>query len=128
MAEGHSNQVGPHFYQQGSKTYASLPLEMLQGIQNSPYFHQMIKDCESEGIQIPKEIMAKDPRAHFLTPQQYLKNVEAGTMPPAKNHNLLKEMAEKTQDSETKTQFIMMKFRDFKHLSPPTMLGPQNPK
>ena len=39
--------------------------------------------------------MAKDPRTHVLTPQEYLRNVEAGTMPPMNNHNVLKEMAEK---------------------------------
>ena len=128
IAEGHSKPLGPYFYQQGDKMFASLPLEMLQGIQNCPHFHHMVKDCESEGIQIHKEIMTQDPRAHFLTPQEYLKKVEAGTMPPTKNHNLLKEMAEKAQDSEAKTQFIMVEFRDFKGLSPPPMPGPQKPQ
>ena len=84
MVEGHSKPPGPYFYQQGDKTYASLPLEMLQGIQKSPHFQQMLKGCEAEGIQILTKLMTKDPRAHFLTPQQYLKNVEAGTMPPTK--------------------------------------------
>ena len=32
MAEGHNDPQGPFFYQEGGKTYASLPLEMLHGI------------------------------------------------------------------------------------------------
>ena len=81
MAERHSNNPpGPYFYQDGGKTYTSLPLEMMQGIQQCPHFEQMMKDCAAEGIKILKNIMAQDPRAHILTPQQYLKNVEEGTM------------------------------------------------
>ena len=95
MAEGQSDPQGPYFYREGSKTYASLPLGMLQGIQQSPLFDKMKKDCEAEGIELPKNIMAKDPRTHVLTPQEYLKNVEAGIMPPMNNHNVLKEMAKK---------------------------------
>ena len=30
----------------------------------------------------------------MLTPQEYLRNVEAGTMPPMNNHQMMKEMAE----------------------------------
>ena len=72
---------GLYFYQEGGKMYASLPIEMLQRIQQSPLFKKMKKDCAAKGIELPKDIMAKDPRVHVLTPQQYLKNVEAGTMP-----------------------------------------------
>ena len=95
MAEGQSDPQGPYFYQEGGKTYASLPLGMLQGIQQSPLFDKMKKDCEAEGIKLPKDIMAKAPRTHVLTPQEYLKKVEAGIMPPMNNHNVLKEMAKK---------------------------------
>ena len=74
----------------------SLPIKMLQGIQQCPHYEQMLKDCTAGGVQIPKNILAQDPQgSHILTPQQYLKNVKAGTMPPMCNHNLLKEMAEK---------------------------------
>ena len=38
----------------------------------------MQKDCKAEGIKIPKTLMAKDPVTHVLTPQEYLRNVEAG--------------------------------------------------
>ena len=48
---------------------------MIQGIEQSPLFAKMQKYCEAEGIQIPRNIMAKDPRAHVLTPQEYLKKV-----------------------------------------------------
>ena len=78
MAEGHNDPQGPFFYQEGGKTYASLPLEMLQGIQNSPLFEKMQKDCKAEGIEILQTIMAKDPITHVLTPQEYLRNVEVG--------------------------------------------------
>ena len=82
---------------------------MIQGIQQSPLFEKMKKDCAAEGIELPKDIMAKDPRTHVLTPQEYLKNVEAGTMPPMNNHNVLKEMAEKAAVND-KTRFVMMEF------------------
>ena len=60
MAEGPKDPQGPFFYQKGGKTYASLPMEMLQNIQKSPLFEKMQKDCQAEGIKIPKTLMAKD--------------------------------------------------------------------
>ena len=71
--------------------------------------------------------MAKDLRTHILTPQEYLKNVEARIMPPMNNHNVLKEMAEKAAAND-QTHFVMMEFRDFKCPSLPKMLGPQKRK
>ena len=127
MAEGQNDPQGPFFYQEGGKTYASLPLGMIQGIQQSPLFEKMQKDCKAEGIKLPKDIMAKDPRTHVLTPQEYLRNVEAETMPPMNNHNVLKEMAKKAAAND-QTRFVMMEFRDFKRLSPPKMQGPQKRK
>ena len=81
MAEGPKDPQGPFFYQEGGKTYASLPMEMLQNIQKSPLFEIMQKDCQAEGIEIPKTLMAKEPVTHLLTPQEYLRNVKVGTMP-----------------------------------------------
>ena len=75
MAEGQNDPQGPFFYQEGGKTYASLPLGMIQNIQKSPLFEKMQKDCKAEGIKLPKNIMAKDPRTHVLMPQEYLRNV-----------------------------------------------------
>ena len=72
MAEGQNDPQGPFFYQEGGKTYASLPLGMLQDIQKSLLFKKMQKDCKAEGIKLPKNIMAKDPRTHVLMPQEYL--------------------------------------------------------
>ena len=69
MAESPKDPQGPYFYQEGGKTYTSLPLGMIQGIQQSPLFEKMKKDCAVEGIKIPKNIMAKDPRTHILMPQ-----------------------------------------------------------
>ena len=71
--------------------------------------------------------MAKDPRTHVLTPQEYLQNVEAGTMPPMNNHNMLKEMAKKATAND-QTKFVMMEFRDFKRPSSSTTPGPQKHK
>ena len=127
MAEGHNDPQGPFFYQEGGKTYASLPLEMLQGIQNSPLFEKMQKDCKAEGIEIPQTIMAKDPITHVLTPQEYLRNVEAGTMPPMNNHAFLKEMAEKVTAND-QTKFMMMEFRDVERPSQPKTPVPQKHK
>ena len=95
---------------------------MIQGIQQSLLFEKMQKDCKAEGIELLKNIMAKDPRTHVLTPQEYLRNVEAGTMPPMNNHNVLKEMAEKATAND-QTRFLMMEFRDFKRPSLPKTPG-----
>ena len=72
IVEGPKDPQGPFFYQEGGKTYASLPVEMLQNIQKSPLFEKMQKGCQAEGIEIPKTIMVKDPVTHVLTPQEYL--------------------------------------------------------
>ena len=102
-----------------------FPVGMLQNIKKSPLFEKMKKDCQAEGIEIPKTIMAKDPVTYVLTPQEYLQKVEAGTMPPMDNHQMMKEMAENvTMNSQMK--FMMMEFRDIKHLTLPTT--PQKPK
>ena len=87
----------------------------------------MQKDCKAEGIELPKYIMAKDPRTHVLMPQEYLRNVEAGTMPPMNNHKVLKEMAEKATAND-QTKFLMMEFRDFECPSLPKTPGPQKCK
>ena len=111
MAEGPKDSQGPFLYQEGGKTYASLPVGMLQNIQKSPLFEKMQKDCQAEGVEIPKTIMAKDPVAHVLTPQEYLRNVEAGIMPPIYNHQMMKELAENAT-VHNQTKFVMMEFRD----------------
>ena len=125
MAEGPMDPQGPFFYQEGGKIYASLPMEMLQNIQKCPLFEKMQKDCQAEGIEIPKTIMAKDPVTQVLTPQEYLQKVEAGTMPPMDNHQMMKEMAENlTVNNQMK--FMMMEFRDIERPTPPKT--PQAPK
>ena len=96
MAQGPNDPQGPFLYQEDGKTYASLPAGMLQNIQQSDLFHKMQKDCQAEGIEIPKNIMMKDPVAHTLTPQEYLQKVAAGLMPQMDNHQMMKELAERT--------------------------------
>ena len=129
MAKGHSsNPPGPYFYQEEGKTFASLPLEMIQKIQQCPYFEKMKKDCAAEGIELPKDILAQDPRTHILTPQQYLKNVEAGTMPPMWSHNVLKELAKKSTNPADQTRFVMVEFKNFEWPSWSDTPGLQNHK
>ena len=68
----------------------------------------MQKDCKAEGIDIPKTMMAKDPVAHTMTPQEYLHKVAAGQMPKMNNHEMMVELAAKNDQ----TQLLMMEFRD----------------
>ena len=123
MAEGPKDPQGPFFYQEGGKMYASLPMEMLQNIQKSPLLEKMQKDCMAEGIEIPKTLMAKDAVTHVLTPQEYLRNVGEGTMPPMNNYQMMKEMAENATVND-QTKFLMMEFRDIKRPIPPTIPQP----
>ena len=85
-------------------------------------FRQNEKDCQAEGIEIPKTIMAKNPVAHMMTPQEYLQKVVDGVMPQMDNHQTMKELAEKNDQ----TKFLMMEFRDIERPQPPTT--PQVPK
>ena len=108
MAQGPNEPQGPFLYQEDGKTYTSLPVGMLQNIQRSPLFDKMKKDCQAEGVEIPQTIMAKDLVAHMLTPQEYLQKVAAGLMPQMANHQMMKELAEKNDQ----TKILMMEFRD----------------
>ena len=114
MAQGPNDPQGPFLYQEDGKTYASLPVGMLRNIQKSPLFDKMKKDCQAEGVEIPKTIMAKDPVAHMLTPQEYLQKVAAGQMPQMDNHQMMKELVEKND----KMKILMMEFRDIERPKP----------
>ena len=116
MAQEPNNPQGPFLYQEDGKMYASLPAGMLQNIQRSPLFDKMQKVCQAEGIEIPQTIMAKDLVAHMLTPQEYLQKVAAGLMPQMDNHQMMKELVEKNDQ----TKILMMEFRDIERLLPPT--------
>ena len=124
MAQGPNDPQSPFLYQEDGKTYASLPAEMLQNIQKSPLFDKMQKDCKAEGVEIPKTVMANNPVAHMLTPQEYIQQVEAGIMPQMDNYQMMKELAEKKDE----TKFLMMEFRDVKHPLPLTMTQPPKHK
>ena len=66
MAKGSGHgHPGPYFYQMEDKTYASLPIEILQGIRQYPLYEQMLKDAVVEGVQIPETILAKTPRPTY---------------------------------------------------------------
>ena len=108
MAQGSNNPPGPFLYQEDGKTYASLPAEMLRNIQSSHLYQKMQKDCQAEGIEVPKTVMAKDPVAHMVTPQEYLQKVAAGQMPQMNNHEMFVELAAKNDQ----TKILLMEFRD----------------
>ena len=61
MAEVHKDPQGPFFYQEGGKTYASLPLGMLQDIQKSPFFRENAKGLQSRRHRTPKKYNGKGP-------------------------------------------------------------------
>ena len=128
MAQGSGHRPpGPYFYTQNGKTYASLPLEMIQGIRQCPHYTEMLKDTQAEGVHIPETILDQDPKAHILTPQEYLRRVEEGTMPPTKNHNVMKELAEKAGIGD-QTQIVMMEFRDLPRPDRPDTPAPNTKK
>ena len=127
MADRPKDPQGPFLYQEGGKTYASLPMGMLQGIQQSPLFDKMVKDCKAEGVEILNTIMVKDPVTHVLAPQEYLRNMEAGTMPPMNNHQMMKELAEKATGND-QMKFMMLEFRDIERPVPATSPKPQKRK
>ena len=108
MAQESNNPPGPFLYQENGKTYASLPAEMLRNIQGSHLYEKMEKDYKAEGIEVPKTLMAKDPVAHMMTPQEYLQKVAAGQMPQMNNHEMMVELAAKNDQ----TKILMMEFRD----------------
>ena len=108
MAQGSNNPPDPFLYQEDGKTYASLPAEMLKNIQSSHLYEKMQKDCQAEGIELLKTIMAKDPVAHMVTPQEYLQKVAAGQMPQMNNHQMMVELAAKNDQ----TKILLMEFRD----------------
>ena len=87
----------------------------------------MLTDAAAKGVQIPENILAQDPKEHILMPQEYLQKVEEGTMPPMRNHNLLKEMAEKAGQAD-QTKFVMMEFHDFQRPMRPDTPAPQHKK
>ena len=68
----------------------------------------MQKDCQAEGIEVPKTMMAKDPVGHMVTPQEYLQKVAAGQMPQMNNHQMMVELAAKNDQ----TKILLMEFRD----------------
>ena len=70
----------------------------------------MQKDCQAEGIELPKTIMAKDPVAHMVTPQEYLQKVAAGQMLQMNNHQMMVELAAKNDQ----TKILLIGFRDIK--------------
>ena len=60
--------------------------------------------------------MAKNPVAHMLTPKEYLQKVADGVMPQMDNHQTMKQLAEKNDQ----TKILMMEFRDTDRPQPPT--------
>ena len=68
MAEGPKDPQGPFFYQEGGKTYASLPMEMLQNIQKSPLFEKMQKGLSGRRHRNPQDTNGKGPSNPCVNP------------------------------------------------------------
>ena len=66
-----------------------------------PVIRKDAKRLQSRGSRIPKTIMAKDPVAHMMTPQEYLTKVAAGQMPRMNNHEMMVELAAKNDQNTT---------------------------
>ena len=103
MAQGSNNPPGPFLYQEDGKMYASLPAEMLRNIQSSHLYEKMQKDCKAEGIDIPKTMMAKDPMAHMMTPQEYLQ--KGGRWPNAENEQSRNDGRTSSQERSDPTTY-----------------------
>ena len=92
---------------------------------NEPTFRQNAKRLQGRRHRDSQEYNGKGPCDPYANPTGYLCNVEAGTMPPVDNHQMMKHMAESaTMNSQKK--FLMMEFREIEWPIPPTM--PQPPK
>ena len=87
---------GPFFYEDQGKTFLSMPSKMLQNIMTCPHYAQMMKDCQAEGVPVPHHLLAKDPQAHLMSPQEYLSKVQDNQIPRMNNHHVIEELASKT--------------------------------
>ena len=116
MVQGSNNPPGPLLYQEDGKTYASLPAEMLRNIQSSHLYQKMQKDCQTEGIEVPKTVMAKDPVAHMVTPQEYLQKVAAGQMPQMNNHEMFVELAAKNDQTKILLRYLIHNQKHFDYI------------
>ena len=61
MAQGPNNPQGPFLYQEDGKTYASLPVGMLQNIQKSPLFDKMKERLPGGGSRNTTNYYGKGP-------------------------------------------------------------------
>ena len=75
-----------------------------------PSFRQNEKRLPGERSRNTTKYYGEGPVAHMMTPQEYLQKVAAGLMLQMNNHQMMKELAEKNDD----TKFLMMEFRDVK--------------
>ena len=68
MAEGHKDPQGPFLYQEGGKTYASLPMEMLQKHTEKSTFRQNAKRLQGGRHRIPQDYNGKGPGHPCVNP------------------------------------------------------------
>ena len=83
----------------------------------APCLRRCKKNCQAEGVELPKTIMTKNPVTHILTPKEYLQKVASGKMPPMNNHQMMQELAENATANDN-TKFMMMEFRDVENTGP----------
>ena len=61
MAEGQNDPQGPYFYQEGGKTYASLPLKNDTGNITEPTFRENAEGLQSRRHRTPERHYGKRP-------------------------------------------------------------------
>ena len=90
-------------------------------------FRENAKRLQGRRHRNTQDINGKGPGDPCLNPQEYLRNMEAGTMPPMNNHQMMKAMAENAAVND-QTKFLMMEFRDINCPTPPKTPLPQKRK
>ena len=124
MAEGPKDPQGPFFYQEGGKTYASLPMEMLQNIQKS-HFSRKCKRLQGRRHRNPQDINGKGPGDPCINSTGiFTKHGSRDNASDGQSSN--DEGNGRKCDHEQPDQVLMMEFRDIERPIPSTTPKPQN--
>ena len=87
-----------------------------------PPFRKNAKRLQGGRHRNTQDYYGQEPGGPYANPTGVFTNVAAGIMPQMDNHQMMKELAEKNDQ----TKFLMMEFREIERPLPPTM--PQVPK
>ena len=94
-------------YAAGLQALISTRITLLYLLLKAYQFAVYALPHQTEG-RLAKTMMAKDPVAHMMTPQEYLQKMATGKMLKMNNHEMMVELAAKNDQ----TQLLMMEFRD----------------